>query len=885
MSAAAAAAIVLLSATLYGSRAGLAQQPASPWSQPVNLSHSGSASLAYPSIDSNQALNVVWHDEFAGLMHTQRVPEGWLKPAALALPFANGLANLALRADANGLVHAAWINSLGNLYYSRVEGRFFATPSAWSASQLLGTSAIDLDLEVDPDGRLHLAYLRVTETSQASAGVYYRVKENSAVAWTSARLIYASLYYRGLEPEQAQVSVAGGQDSLVLLAWDEPPQDRLFLARSGDGGQSWEAPQEIDRRRPEDSQASSGPSNPEVATLEQLALLVWQAGHGSLECSTYYRWSGDAGKTWLESGQLPAPFNESCAVEKQLLVDARAGAIRAMLSTATASYLSAWKVEGGSERWSAPSQEAELFSFTNPENFRQVTLAKRQAVLDGNSLLVSAAEAEEGGDVWLVSRDLSQETDLAPTPESTQEWSDPVTVESGPAPYRTAELLPDGVDRLHAFWSLSGGDEIFYALWDGARWTPAIPILASAGGAPDGLSAAVHPAGLLLLGWSDPLSGELFVSQAPLNQAINPGSWSTSQAVGTGGLSSSAPQLAVTPEGGLAIAYSVPINEGRGLYLVSSAGAVQPGEPVEWQAPAMAFDAAQAGWEMVGEARLAVDPQGRAHLLWQRLALSNQESGGNLFYTQAQLHSVETPAWKAASQVSGGQCAWHELLAAADGTLHRLWQESSESGPLWHQYSPDGGASWSEAVRLTGGQAGSGRPGAGLDAQDRLHLLQLAPTFENGWNMLRWSWQGGQSWSAGASQPLEQLQAASWVGLSGTTDGGLAALINGQLKPAEPSAPAASGAFALLHTLGQPGNEQAGPVAEVTFIPAATQAAQGGTAPTPLPSPTLEFSSAPPDSASNALNPRLRSLLLGALPAVVFFVVFVVLILRRERGR
>ena len=501
--------------------------------------------------------------------------------------------------------------------------------------------------------------------------MYYRSKEVNSTAWAAPNLIYASLYFRGLDPLTAQVSVAGNQDGYVFLTWDETPQDRLFLARSPDRGKTWSAPDEVDRRSAQDSQSTSGPSRPLIGVLGEQVLLVWQAGHSDVACSMYYRWSGDSGQNWQEAGLLPAPFQDSCALESQLLPDPQAGSIRLLLAAAEDSYLTVWRAEGDLDQWSTPSLEAEVSAFTNQENFRQVTLGSRQAVLEGETLHVVGSDTGQSGDVWLLSRTLQPAASQSPTPEPAQEWSDPVSIASGSSPYGSPTLLADSLNRLHAFWSQEGADEIYYALWDGARWTPAIAILLSPGGAPASLSAAVHPAGLLFLTWSDPLSGELFLSSSPLNQAINPASWSAPQPLPAGGLSCEAPQAVISPDGRLNIAYSVPINEGRGIYLLTSSAAVQPGQPLEWLAASAAFDAAEAGWDVVGEARLAVSSQGIQHLLWERRTSSPQAPSRGLYSTRSLQPAGENLSWEQAAEVSGGHSSWYNLLSAPGELLHQ----------------------------------------------------------------------------------------------------------------------------------------------------------------------------------------------------------------------
>ena len=64
-----------------------------------------------------------------------------------------------------------------------------------------------------------------------------------------------------------------------LRRLSEEPQERLWLARSTDGADSWEDLQELDRRRPDDSTAASGPGAVRLVAAGDELHLSWQAGH------------------------------------------------------------------------------------------------------------------------------------------------------------------------------------------------------------------------------------------------------------------------------------------------------------------------------------------------------------------------------------------------------------------------------------------------------------------------------------------------------------------------------------------------------------------------------------------------------------------------------
>ena len=148
-----------------------AQDDASPWSEPYNLSNSGASTDPHIIADSQGRIHVLWVDEFDGLIYT-RIEDGvWIQPFPMRVPFDGLVSNLKFDTDHNGYIHAIWLDEESSLYYSRVREDNFGSPAAWSTRSLLALAAADADFTIGTEGRQFLVYARSEATSDFPSGV------------------------------------------------------------------------------------------------------------------------------------------------------------------------------------------------------------------------------------------------------------------------------------------------------------------------------------------------------------------------------------------------------------------------------------------------------------------------------------------------------------------------------------------------------------------------------------------------------------------------------------------------------------------------------------------------------------------------------------------
>jgi hypothetical protein len=375
--------IALFILTTFLPSSTLAQSFNDPWSEPLNLSHSGAATDPVMAVDSDGVIHVFWTDEFDGPMYTRGDSKEWSTPIQVSAPF-EGYTPLLLT-DSAGYLHAFWIDENQVLRYANAVASAIPT-SGWSSAEILASSAVAVDAKLDAQDHLHLAYVQIAGTSEGSAGVYYRQSQSTGIDWSVPSVLYQSPYFRKLSPEDAHVQVEVSAISAaqeVYVTWDNRLRSRVFLASSADGGLHWGEPQEIDK--PEQGGGSASPFDLTVSAQDGKVLLTWQTGGEDVGCSQYYQWSLDGGEIWQPRQSFLAGFF-GCANHVHIL-KGQDGPILLLASTQV--YLQAWD----GTRWSDPQFQSTLTSFSDPETQQAVSLACLHPALAGSQLLIVVAAA------------------------------------------------------------------------------------------------------------------------------------------------------------------------------------------------------------------------------------------------------------------------------------------------------------------------------------------------------------------------------------------------------------------------------------------------------------------------------------------------------------
>jgi hypothetical protein len=518
------------------------------------------------------------------------------------------------------------------------------------------------------------------------------------------------------------------------------------------------------------------------------------------------------------------------------------------------------------------------YSFEDSELGRQVYLGTLRAALGGkDDKALVAVGTDQEGDVWASSSQMGK-LDMVFAPPSP--WSAPASFAESEVSIDLPAIASDTEGRIHIIWSeraVSGVPEasLLYARRDESvtasgtevRWTNPTEILRMQDGGAD-QPAVIAVGDRLHAVWRGGKDGEILYSQAFATDAYAASGWTDPQPLPSPTAMGSWPDVAADLGGGLHVVYAVPVNEGRGIYYTHSE------DGATWSDTQQVFDAAEAGWAMSDYPRLVVDLAGTIHVVWVRANPVGSGLAQTIYYAQS-IDGGET--WSEPLQVAEGAFAWPQVAASGTGQVHLLWNERAGETAWWHQWSADGGLTWTRAERVAGLGSMSGPARLIADGSGTIHLAGLGSD-DSGEPALEYSAWDGQRWT---ERELFRLE----LGLDQPVPGASVALLPalGQLDVVFRGEAKDIGEGTQMH-LWHTGRLV--PAVSVTPVPAFTPRPSPTPLPTStpsiLPTATPSFSSAPPASASSSTADLLPVLIPGGLAALIVAGAFGLLRARRR---
>lgn len=747
----------------------LAQSTDDSWAEPLNLSHSGVAVNPAVVIDSGGVVHAVWQDDLADFVYTRLDGDEWSPPATtnLNLLFSQpvpGEAEETIYTGPNPLfiagpgqyIFAFWISPEGGLFTSKVENLDFGDLARWDSGRPITPEAASFAVAVDTLGEWHLAYYRPVDDPVNPAGIYYTRSKNNGGNWDVPVLLYESPYLRTLVEGEANLSIAtaGTESALhVYVAWDNRPRKQVLLTQSADGGESWEQPAVV--AGPAPGSGLAGPFNIHVGANQESVLLIWQSGQPGGSCSQIYQSSRDAGANWSD----PQPMLEDlpeCPHSNQFVAglanNPRVPPRLYLLTQAKSQVLlTAWN----GLQWSQPQVQPILSGFEEPEIYTEVIYACHRASLSGERLYVIGCDEGEGGDVWITSRGLDSATSWFAPPV----WSPLSPVTSDNLEIEAIELIATEDGLIHAFLNQRQDPAIYYTYWDGELWSPVIPVLELPEGEAAWPAMAAGPDNELFL-IAPNNEGALYFSRAASGNAATKSRWSPPTPLPTGhdgetGLV----DIAWDAAGTIYVAYSVPVNEERGIYLVQSED-----QGTSWSEPIEVFDGAAAGFDLVGSPSLLTSQDSFLHIIWKEHSI--QANGVpqplSLYYTRSEDGGS---TFREAELVVEEPVTWQQIVVDDQGILHLLWQDTMTT--VWDQVSLDGGLSW----QIPQGWPYEGTTAAIMvDSVGRLHLVDAGPGSLDHWlwDGSRWQPETPLGWSLASPQEGPPALLASAVNKQGS---------------------------------------------------------------------------------------------------------------------
>lgn len=842
-------------------------QNARRWSDPQNLSRSGSARNPMIISQPNGDVYAFWNDPFGGYQYSMKSTGAWSASASAGLPkeLKDSARKVAFISAPSGRIYIVWVDTKFQLNYSYTQAGADKTLGGWQTNKQLYTNVVDFNADIDSGGNIHIVFLLGEDTTARPAGIYYiRVGSNDALI--SFLPLDQSPYYRvrlallsdpnaaASQPKatMAVKSLITGSVSRVFASWSNPQTRQMFLRQSSDNGMNWDTVQEIPNTSQSTIDITLG--NPEIGTIGQTIFLFWRASQKNISCVQYFQYSDDGGVKWSERKQL---FSEIgvCAETNQLLSENNQAALFSTINTQE--YISIWN---GQAFLPAMAQK-EVTSFTDPGSSNIIQLGCQQAAWAGDQIFVIGCGTAGTSDVWVFSQPVQAVFSPSSLPVT---WSAPKQIALEQYPVNSLNLLADGrTNMVHVFWSqpssgITDGidDSIFYTNWSSLQSRSPAPILRSASGKTSQPTVTLDSTGRMFVVWSGGKTGELFFSWSAAENANSTMDWYVPVAIPSPRLAAMDPIIKVDANGILYIAYLIPLNEARGVYLTRSTD-----RGATWSEPAHVFDAVSGNCDMVGNLSMAITSSGSLHLSW----VCETIPGGTGPYALRYARSKDSgTTWDVLPDEKDRQVTWSTITDGAKNSLHRIWQETgADRQTLYDQVSYDDGDTWSSPSEVSFSDTRTGPVNLGADPAGQLYLSQIA---QQGKNLVLnfWKWDGA-NWRSGEAAVLREGQISQIETF--TTE----IIPNGMFVAAYAfqSFDAVQGTnTSLIEYTSYPvvipaGQGQATAKAVATIAPKVGITATPAATNTPLPTPTVNLAALPPDQAGRSSNTT--TIILGAV--------------------
>ncbi|MFK7803647.1 MAG: sialidase family protein [Anaerolineae bacterium] len=722
------------------------------WVQPTNLSQSGSSNSPILVKDASGDLYAFWKNAIDGYVLSTNRNGQWSDPQTVEPPFGTKayeslvtensptpLYDPILIGDQDQGLHAFWVNGDDELSHSRIITGDLAALSNWKIPQQIDSGIVTVAAVSDESNGLHVAYLSLGNGGSILPGIYHRVSNDQGQTWSDSQAVYNSSFFRQATAVSSQLDFVLLENGALFLTWNDSFVEQVFTAEFSEG--SWSAPQIIDSRMAGDTADSKGPGNIKGATSEDGFHLFWTAGHDGTNCSLYTRISTNSGSEW----SFPQKLTEDTANCPDYFEVLRNDNLFLLFTkTFGKAELRVWRDNG----WSAPFAQPELVEFTDPVNFRTTAATcPYQLEFQDSELVAIGCGTNIVEDIWVTSRPISS---LNFPAEAQTAWSDAGAVVGEDHLIFSPQIITDQNGELHAIWVqnsqgysknspiIQPGEAIFYSKGDGSQWPSANQILSSSGTVSNPTLGYSRQSGNLLVAWEDNVNQQIYFSRAAIDKAFNGSDWSEPIAIPAPFANPSSPVMSVSTEGIIYIAYIVPFNDDRGVYLISSRD-----NGSSWTEPVSVLEDKIGAFDILHDPNILVSFNGVIHLSFIN-RLSGEDSIRNELYHMRTEFAEEGEELKWLNPIliqnrflQNNTIFSHDLAIDKIGTVHLIWQEWNETQKnLWSLTSTDNGRTWNEGTQISGFGSLIGNFDISSDNQNLLHLTQLFIEVEDGKDVL-----------------------------------------------------------------------------------------------------------------------------------------------------
>jgi hypothetical protein len=882
-------AVMLIS--LSGGANGQTQGVQQIWSPPVNLSNSGAASRAHISVDPKGNTHAIWWDEIDGTLYSRGAISGtqtvWTPPVKQLN--INGGSNTEqnarspflppsdakLQFGANGVGYFTYQDKREVMYLSQIINNRFGPPSVVSQDVIVASPTTDIS------GTLHIGYaIAPTRTTGLPAGIYYQRKGLSPRAATR---VFSSPYFRTAKSDDIQLSVASNAGKNIVMTWNQRREDQSVFARSVDGGATWSEPQVVVSRS---LQMGLAVQVSVAYAPNGEFLLLWRDASAP-GCGFTQRRSNDGGATWSSpervlTGIVRCPQTWSFAVSGDNTLWLISEQSRITSDADTALTLAVWD----GQIWSdAVSVE---FGNIDETTRRAVPLGCIAGSLYGNTMALIGCDAR--GDI-LSSRNTVDLKQIVPILKSP--WSAPVGLtEMERGLIHDVDVASSSNGNIYGVWSEANDTDgagkalVLTGIQRDTIIAPVRVILAESSSSTRASSIKIEqptididPENRFHVAWSGGESGQIFYSASFERDAPTSSGWAAPIALPSVSSVASSPSLVADSRGANVFTlYSVPFNEKRGVYLVRS---INSGGA--WMTPTLVFDAESAGWNGVDESQLAFNVRSETlHAVFMKLTSVESPAQRELYYTRS---TDFGGAWSPPVKIASGNIDAPRIAVFDPNQVHIIFNAPRLRGAtttapfsIWSSYSPDGGLRWSDAERIVGFEAVSGKVSLASDNAGQLVVTAIGetPRLESTLLFARWD---GQAWTDSQETPLRQpATSGNQIASVITNQGLLSSIIRADALQSNGSTRAQISSSSLL--LSAP---KLVPVA--TFTPAPTLTPEATETPVPSATPFQAFPTSGPQTttpSSVGVNSLLLAGVLGTAVAVLAAIVGVFIIRNRR---
>lgn len=746
----------------------LAQDNQNTWSDPINVSQSGSASNPFLFTDPNNDLLAVWEDGAQNFRSSVMMSGVWGAANDFSMPFTLRQRPLEYQflSGTNGKIYVFWIDIQGRLFYSSEELSRVDKLVSWGDGRPLGRNVDKFAVTQGEDGSIHLIYLIGEEIGDFSVGVYYTKITAEEGVLPPVAMDQSTYFRRGRDLVPGENGTDQGESftawsynangvNAIFLSWNNPITKRLFLRQSLDAGATWG--ETVEFVTPDESSANLVPQNPMFSQVGSSILFFWQYNQKEVMCKQYYQFSTDQGKTWSDRLE-PLEDLFGCPEKNVFFSESDQNSFLASFLNSQL-YLTVMKnndLEG-------PQLQSEVNGFLDTSTFNNIRLQSQHVVMTNNDLYLIGAGIGDISDIWVTSRNVAS----LYNPESEAlGWSSPNLIAQQKEAFRNIVLLSNIKDSVNAFWSQpvgerrnGSGNAIYYSGWTTPTNVVPQAVLQSAEGKSDHPSVSVDSDGRVSIVWSGGKSGDLYFSHSDINRATTSLDWVDPIQLPLSSSTVANPILKVGADSSLHIAYMIPLNEDRGVYTISSQ---DRGDT--WSAPVRVFDAVQ-NCEMLEHLAFTISNSGTQHISWMCSTIPQ----GTGAYTLLNARSADQGKNWSVRQDSldlDFELVWGEVAGVSQENIQLIWLEYSGEGyRLKYQRSADDGITWQPMEEIEIFEEAPNPLAITADPGGQLYLLAAVEEI-NQVSLSSWSW-NDETWNfldmgkliSGKSHQIDSLAA------------------------------------------------------------------------------------------------------------------------------